>query len=205
MDRLPAFSGAVLTGGASRRMGRDKALVEVGGRPLAAGVASALREAGAGEVFSVGGDVVALRALGLQALADDHPGEGPLGGLLCALRHAWHPVVVVLACDLVAPRPEAVRLVVAALHAGQELACAVPVVNGRPEALHGAWRRSALPELEALFERGERAMHRAVAAVAGSEVHGVEVHALADVDTPADIAAWSDPRTEVAMWTPEGP
>ncbi len=189
MVSLPVFSGAVLTGGGSRRMGRDKALVEVGGRPLAVEVARVLAEAGAKEVFAVGGDLVALGHLGLAAVADDHPGQGPLGGLLTALGHASSPVVVVLACDLVAPRPRAVRQVVAALHADRDLACAVAVAGGRPEPLHGAWRRSARPALMALFERGERALHRAVAEVGGAEVHGIDAGALADADTPADLAA----------------
>ncbi len=184
----PAFSGAVLTGGASRRMGRDKALVEVAGRPLAVEIARVLGEAGAKEVFAVGGDLAALRHLGLAAVADDHPGEGPLGGLLTALGHASSPVVVVLACDLVAPRPRAVRQVVAALHADRDLSCAVAVAGGRPQPLHGAWRRSARPALAALFDRGERAMHRAVAEVGGAEVHGIDAGALADADTPADLA-----------------
>ena len=45
MTAHPAWSGAVLTGGKSRRMGRDKALVEVDGEPMALRVAHALVEA----------------------------------------------------------------------------------------------------------------------------------------------------------------
>ncbi|MGH9187147.1 MAG: NTP transferase domain-containing protein, partial [Acidimicrobiales bacterium] len=41
------WSGAVLCGGASRRMGRDKALLVVDGSALAVNVAEALRTAGA--------------------------------------------------------------------------------------------------------------------------------------------------------------
>ena len=48
-----SFSGAVLTGGASRRMGRDKALVLVDGETLGERVVDALRRAGASDV-SVG-------------------------------------------------------------------------------------------------------------------------------------------------------
>ncbi len=187
----PAFSGAVLCGGASRRMGRDKAMVEMGGRPLALGVAGALQEAGAGEVFAVGGDLRALADLGLEAIPDDQPGEGPLGGVLTALRHASEPVVVVLACDLAGAQPRAVRQTVAALAADPHLACAVPVVDARLQPLHGAWRRSARPELQAMFDRGERAMHRVIAGLATAEVNGIDPAALVDVDTAADIDAFS--------------
>ncbi|MBA3282918.1 MAG: NTP transferase domain-containing protein, partial [Acidimicrobiia bacterium] len=43
----PVVTGAVLCGGASRRMGEPKALVEIDGQPLAARVAAALAAAGA--------------------------------------------------------------------------------------------------------------------------------------------------------------
>ena len=39
-------------------------------------------------VFSIGGDADALADMGFRAVPDDHPGEGPLGGIICALRQA---------------------------------------------------------------------------------------------------------------------
>ncbi|HEV2071010.1 MAG TPA: molybdenum cofactor guanylyltransferase [Acidimicrobiales bacterium] len=185
---MPCFSGAVLTGGAGRRMGRDKALVEVGGKALAVRVAQVLRDAGADEVFAVGGALDALGDLGLPAVPDDFPGEGPLGGVLTALRHASSPLVAVLACDLLAAVPSSVRLVVATLDTVPKLACAIPMVQGRSEPLHGAWRRSSRPEIQAIFDRGERAMHRAIAGLDSAAVHGIDPAALADADTSAELA-----------------
>ena len=49
-------TGAVLCGGASRRMGTDKALVEVDGVPMAERVAGALHAGGCAPVVFVGGD-----------------------------------------------------------------------------------------------------------------------------------------------------
>ncbi|HLM64354.1 MAG TPA: molybdenum cofactor guanylyltransferase [Acidimicrobiales bacterium] len=82
----PTFGAAVLCGGASRRMGQDKAFLVVEGEAMVVRVARALRGAGAGEVVAVGGDAAGLRGLGLAHLPDDHPGDGPLGGVLTALR-----------------------------------------------------------------------------------------------------------------------
>src|SRR5690606_32897540 len=61
-------AGAVLTGGASRRMGTDKALLEVDGRPLARRLAEVLAAAGCDPVWCQGGDEPALRALGLDVV-----------------------------------------------------------------------------------------------------------------------------------------
>jgi molybdopterin-guanine dinucleotide biosynthesis protein A len=184
------FAGAVLCGGASRRMGRDKALVEVDGRALALRVADALRRAGADPVTAVGGDLPALAALGLAGVPDEAPGEGPLTGVLTALRGAARgaPLVFVAACDLVTPEPAAVSATVAALDADPEADVAVPMAGGRRQWMHAAWRAGAAAPLAAAFEAGERAVHAAVAA-GGLRVVDVAVApaAVADADTPADL------------------
>nr|MDQ3384917.1 molybdenum cofactor guanylyltransferase [Actinomycetota bacterium] len=157
----------MLTGGASTRMGRDKALIGVGGRPLAVRVASALRVAGAARVLAVGGDAGALAEHDLEVVADLHPGAGPLGGLLTALAAASTEVVVVLACDLPDVDEHSVRTVVLALVADPHLAAAWPVEEGPgagevDHVLHGAWRVPvALGPLRAAFDRGERSVRRA--------------------------------------------
>src|SRR6476659_4382687 len=106
-DEISQWSAVILTGGASRRMGRDKALLPVAGVPMAVRVAYALRAAGADDVACVGGDVERLRAEHLLALPDEWPGEGPVAGLLTGLARARHDVVVVTACDLIAPDADA--------------------------------------------------------------------------------------------------
>src|SRR5688572_885848 len=97
------FSGAVLCGGASRRMGRDKATLVVDGEAMAVRVDRALRQAGALDVVAIGGDADDLGALGLRMIPDDEPGTGPFPATLTALRNSTADVVVVLSCDLVSP------------------------------------------------------------------------------------------------------
>ena len=45
-DFITKFGGAVLAGGASKRMGFNKALVEINGEPLISKVANSLNRAG---------------------------------------------------------------------------------------------------------------------------------------------------------------
>jgi molybdopterin-guanine dinucleotide biosynthesis protein A len=91
-------AGFILAGGASSRMGRDKALLELGGEPLIVRTAR-LVESVVGPATVVG-DSAAFRALGLRTIADDWPGAGPLGGIATALRAASAPWSLVVACDL---------------------------------------------------------------------------------------------------------
>lgn len=184
-----AFAGAVLAGGASTRMGRDKALVPVAGRPLALVAASALRGAGASRVVAIGGQP-ALEGHGLPVIGDLHPGEGPLGGVITALRSLDAAIVAVLTCDLPSVTPHEVACLVASLDAEPRAAVAVAVQEGgRRQYLTAAYRvDAALGPLGAAFTAGERAVRRAAADLATVEVDGLDPHRLADVDTPAELA-----------------
>lgn len=203
------FAAAVLCGGRSRRMGRDKAFVEVDGRPMAVRVAAALDEAGATSVVAVGGDTGRLSDLGLATIPDRWPGAGPLGGILTALgpggrsgasgpngggrsggNAASEDVVLVVGCDLVAPAAAAMAATVAALAGSPAAAVAAPVLDGRRRWDQAAWRPSrARDALAWQFEAGERAVHSAVAAgrLAVVDVVGLDPAALVDADTPAEL------------------
>lgn len=87
------FAVAILAGGESRRMGRDKASLDWHGRPLLDHMIELARAAGA-EVAVAGPHAPA----GVERLPDAVRGRGPLGGVLAALH--WRPRVLVMACDM---------------------------------------------------------------------------------------------------------
>jgi molybdopterin-guanine dinucleotide biosynthesis protein A len=79
----PSRAGWVLVGGRSRRMGTDKALIEIGHQPLARRVAAEIgRICG---MVSLVGDPAAYAGLGLPVVPDRFPGLGPLAGIEAAL------------------------------------------------------------------------------------------------------------------------
>jgi molybdopterin-guanine dinucleotide biosynthesis protein A len=92
----------VLAGGASSRMGREKALLEIGGVTMVERTARSV-ESLAGKAAIVGPPEKfhALAAkLGTRAIADDWPGAGPLGGIATALRASEAEWNLIVACDL---------------------------------------------------------------------------------------------------------
>jgi molybdopterin-guanine dinucleotide biosynthesis protein A/rhodanese-related sulfurtransferase len=178
-------------------MGRDKATLPVGGRPLGAVAAAALRGAGARRVLAIGDRPAGLSALGLEVAPDEHPGEGPLGGILTALRHGGGDVVVVLACDLPDASPRAVAAVVEALAAAPAAVAAVPVLDGRLEPLHTAWRSAALPLVEEAFAAGERAPRAVLAQADVVQVATIPAVHLHGVNTADEVAAWAAGQTGV--------
>jgi molybdopterin-guanine dinucleotide biosynthesis protein A len=179
-------AAAVLTGGASRRMGTDKATLRVEGVAMARRVADAALAAGAHPVVAVGGDVDGLAAAGLDVVPDRWPGEGPLGGLLSAAGHLAGRHLLVLACDLPMLDAATVQLVLDAPAADVALA-----VGDRPEPLCSRWSPNALAAADAAFAAGARSMHEALSAVvaAGGAVVEVVVDGavLRNVNTPDDL------------------
>ncbi|HEY8093734.1 MAG TPA: molybdenum cofactor guanylyltransferase [Acidimicrobiales bacterium] len=182
--RATGFAAAILTGGRSSRMGRDKALIEVDGVPMVLRVAAALERAGAEPVLAVGGDSAALTALGLRCVPDRHPGQGPLGGLLTAFAALdGHQLVAAAATDLPWLTPQVVGALVDAI--GPHAAALARTSSVEP--LCGVWRvAAAAPALTEAFAGGERAVHRAVADL---DVVVVEVppEALRNVNEPEDL------------------
>ena len=191
------FTGIVLAGGSSSRMGRDKALLEVEGRPLARVAADALRLAGAGRIVAVGGDTSALTARGIETVADAYPGEGPLGGIITALRLDGDDtnIVMILACDMPAIDGPTVAAIVGTLRRSARADVAAPTVDGRRQILTAAYRRTLLPALEQAFAEGERSPRRALdrAGIEIAEVVGLEVGRLGDVDRPGDLDRYAQP------------
>ncbi len=95
-EPLP-ISGFVLAGGRSSRMGRDKAWLELAGKPLVEHAVTKLRRICAQvAVLSSRGELERFAPV----VGDRHPGCGPMGGLEAALSHASHDWSLVLPVDV---------------------------------------------------------------------------------------------------------
>ena len=177
---MTAPLGAVLCGGASRRMGVDKTLLVVDGVAMARRVADALLLAGCSPVVAVGGDSRELRSLGLEHVDDDFPGEGPLGGILTALAHGGPAAVV--ACDLPHIEAATVTTLIDALGVHD----AAIAYTDRAQPLCAVWSPMAAAPLRAQFMAGERAVHRAITAL---DIIWVKVPPgdVRNINTPDDL------------------
>lgn len=181
--------GAVLTGGASRRMGRTKALVPYRGAPLAARVLFALGDGGCDPVVLVGGDAEELAVLGFPVLPDRWPDEGPLGGVLSALGALGEAEsVVVTACDLGELTGETVRRIID----GPPGAAVVVAFGTRRHPTLARYHSDVERDLEAIFTGGERSLMGALGALERRGVDVVDVTVeekrLKNVNDAGDLA-----------------
>ncbi|HEX6127999.1 MAG TPA: molybdenum cofactor guanylyltransferase [Candidatus Limnocylindria bacterium] len=181
-------SGAVLAGGRSRRMGRDKASMVVGGVTLLQRAVATL-QAVCDEVMVVVARDSAPAGLppDVRIVVDRVPDAGPLGGLEAALAAAIHELVVVVAVDMpdLSDAVLSAQLAMAETHPDLE-AITLPR-QGFPggEPLHAVYRRATLPRVTALLASGERRMG---ATLAGLRVGKLPAETLGRLD-PRDVSA----------------
>jgi molybdenum cofactor guanylyltransferase len=182
-------AGYVLVGGRSSRMGRDKALLPWRGAPLAKWIAGVVAES-AGSATLVG-SVERHAGLGFRAIPDIFPGEGPLGGILTALRDSSAEWNLVVACDM--PGIDAIllgRLLESARASGADVL--LPISAGdRPQPLCAAYRANCLAPFETAFGGGVRKMTAALEAVTVRRLPMEEVLQFQNVNTPEDWAAYA--------------
>jgi len=178
-------AGYVLVGGRSSRMGCDKALLPFHGRALAQVVARHVAQA-AGSAVLVGARE-RYRGLGYPLIPDDFPGEGPLGGILTALRHTAAEWNLVAACDMPGLASGFLEDLLAAAEVNQ--ASTVPMgPSGRLEPLCAVWRRDSLGHLENAFTGGIRKVASACEGLRMAIYPVAEVALFQNVNTPKDWA-----------------
>ena len=143
---------AIQAGGQSSRMGQDKALVHLAGRPLIEHQLDRLRGL-AGEILVTTNHPEAFAAFGVRTAADAEPGAGALAGLRTALQAARGETVLVVACDM----PFLSRaLLEHLLSLAPQADAVVPRRGGEYEPLHAVYARTCLPAVEACLANQRR-------------------------------------------------
>jgi molybdopterin-guanine dinucleotide biosynthesis protein A len=192
--------GFILVGGASRRMGRDKALLDFGGQPLLeriarelSAVASAVSLVGARQPYS-----------SFKNVPDAYQQWGALGGIHAALMAAKTDWATVVACDLPFVTSELFERL--ATFVSNMTDAVVPIQrDGRPQPVCALYRAATcLPEIERLVATGEHTPRALLANVRTRYVEFSEIgdlpgaeHFFFNVNTPQELqnarAIWSKP------------
>jgi molybdopterin-guanine dinucleotide biosynthesis protein A len=169
------LTGVLLVGGASERFGSPKALARLGGDTLAEIGWRTL--AFCDERIAVGKVSDGIE-LPFPLIDDGTDVRAPIAGVVAGLRAAGHELSVVLPVDV--PRVTAETLGTLAARCAD---AAVPQTGPLP----GAYRKSALPALEAALAAGRLALREAIAALEVVQVD-IDPALLANVNTPDDLA-----------------
>jgi len=178
------FSGIVLNGGSSSRMGTPKGEMEFLGRPLIERSIDALLEAGASEVIIVGGKPFVANTKDVRPVEDVYPGEGPLGGLITGLLNARMDQAVVLSNDLMSIDCSTIRRI---LDFSQRADLAIPMASGVPQVLTALWKVSCVKVLESAFKSGSRSLKSILTDLDVVEISELDDAKFVNANTQSDI------------------
>jgi len=141
-QRATSLTLAIIAGGQSRRMGRDKAFVELGGKALIEHVITRSAVLGQADTILITNKPAQYAHLGLPMHRDILPNKGSLGGIYTALVNAKSPNVLMLACDMPFVNSRLLRYMIEQMD--DDIDIVVPTVDGYPQGLHAIYKKTCI-------------------------------------------------------------
>lgn len=186
-------AGVILAGGRASRMGgRDKAFAAVDGEPIAVRTVRLFQDLFP-QVIVATNRPERFAHLGVEAVADRHPGCGPLAGIEAAMLVSRHPWVFVVACDMPGLDPAVIRWL---LDRPRSADAVVPRWQDDVEPLHALYAVHTLPAVEECLASGRHALREFLPAIRVDYVDEEELRglrgaarSLLNVNTPEELAA----------------
>lgn len=149
-----SVSVVILAGGQSRRLGRDKSLLELAGQPLVERVVTRLAPL-SDDLVVVADHPARYQSLDMPVrfVTDQVRGMGSLMGIYSGLGVAHHRQALVVACDMPFLNVALLRYMIP-LADGYDVV--VPRLDSMLEPLHAIYGKTCLPHMAQLLERRER-------------------------------------------------
>ena len=192
-EMIPNMTGVLVAGGKSRRMGRDKRFLEIGGQTLLQRSLSVLQSLFTEVLVALAEPLPQLKGNGYQVVTDLIPDCATLGGLYTGLSSASHPRVLAVGCDMPFLNPAVIRRL-AKLDAQADVV--MPKLATGLQPMLAVYSKTCLPHLERMA-RAQQFKVQDLAEVPGLTVKLIPEKDFLDVDpqllsffninTPADF------------------
>lgn len=154
----PGLAIGVLAGGRSRRMGQDKAFLQLDGIPMLSRVVTELGRLDVPLLVAAGKEGRELPSLphGVRCVHDESPDEGPMAGAMALLQALPEDCdrIFLCACDLPFMTAELVAVLDELLDEDHDML--VPLAHGQPQVLAAFYRKSLLGEIASRYGAGDR-------------------------------------------------
>jgi molybdopterin-guanine dinucleotide biosynthesis protein A len=150
--RLSLVSVAVLAGGQSKRMGQDKAFLQVGQSSVIERVLDSVT--GLTDDLFIGTNAAKkYQGFGLRVVTDVYPDKAALGGIYSAIHAARHSHVLVVACDMPFLNIELLRYLAGL---ASDVDVVAPLIEPpQPETMHAVYGKNCLEPIESRLLRNE--------------------------------------------------
>lgn len=183
---LPPAGGYILAGGKSTRMGRNKALLQLGGETLVERAMGVLRDVCADVVIVGGGPEMERFA---RVIPDAAAERGPLGGIVAALEHTSFQWNAILAIDMPFV-PASVLIGLLSWADGSDAVAVTPEVGGRLQPLCAVYSRLCATTFRHELEAGRWSVQDALKTVGNVDSEPFTEEAwFQNLNTPEDFLA----------------
>ncbi|WP_421595733.1 molybdenum cofactor guanylyltransferase MobA [Rahnella sp. PD4] len=181
------ITGVILAGGRSSRMGQDKGLIEIQGKPLFEHIAERLRPQ-VGEILISCNRNMEQYGRNLRTAPDKiQDFSGPLAGMLAALSVSKTEWALFVPCD-VPDFPANLTEAFLANTAGQQAVYACDPEREHPTLC--LLNRSLIPALTAYLDNGDRKLMIFLDNIGAKSVLFGDSTAFSNLNTPEDVALW---------------
>lgn len=139
---------AILSGGKSRRMGKNKALLAFDELTAIEKISQEMMKV-SDDIIVISNNPEAYSMLPYPIFQDIHPGLGPLAGLESVMKNSVADLYILAACDMPFISSKVYEFL---LKQAPEYDAVIPVYKNREHPLSGVYNRSILPIIEKNIE-----------------------------------------------------
>jgi molybdopterin-guanine dinucleotide biosynthesis protein A len=153
------FTSIVLAGGISRRMGKNKALLPINGRPMIQSLIQSLVPISRDIIVSLKDgerheELKQVLPAGVRVVYDERPDQGPLMGIYAGLKASQTDVNFVIACDI--PEIDPGFITELRSYTGDHDVVVSVDTEERTNALLAMYRRSVIPLVKKQLDEGQK-------------------------------------------------
>lgn len=186
-------TGVLIAGGKSRRMGRDKRFLKVGGKSVFDRTLSLLMGTFVETIIVLAEPIDSLDVRGCRVVYDVIPNAGSLGGLYTGLLAASQPRIFAVACDMPFLDLELIRFMASFDDTADVI---VAKLEGQFQPMHAIYSKRCAEFLKAMAERHDLKIHALyrteelrVAVVGANDLSslGVGLRSFQNINTPDDL------------------
>lgn len=141
----------ILCGGQSRRMGRNKSLLEINNQKVIDIMVEEVKQI-TNNVILIAKDEAAYKHLNIPIYKDRYEDSGPLAGIETAMHHVEAESYLFTACDMPFINKAIYRYLLQFL---KDVDAVVPKYEGRVHPLASLYRRTCLPVIQGKLEEGD--------------------------------------------------
>lgn len=188
------LTAIILAGGKSSRMGTDKGLVLLNGKPMIQHIINAVQKTGISDILLISNNL-AYKQFGLPVYSDIIKDSGPLGGIYTGLVHSTTSRNMILSCDIPFIN-EAVMNVL--IEDQSQSPITVLKYKDRIHPLIGIFNTSIIPDIQEQISKNNFKVRELIQSKNATildleaKIFGVESQVVANVNTKEDIKEYAD-------------